>query len=157
MSCKVLKYLAILFLKVLKLILPGKLNSWQILNKCSSAVHGSRWRSSLCFSSYTSHFTCLKSWVWAAVGPFSAVEAWGKRSTKLPFSECLPPATVSARERVRSCKHPGRAASASGSAEQPNLGTDKWFMLLLSFCLTYSKGSKSDVCHMALKMLTHPS
>lgn len=32
----------------------------------------------------------------------------------------------------------------------------KQFMLLLSFHLTYSKGLKTDVCHMAQKMLSHP-
>lgn len=45
------------------------------------------------------------------------------------FSECLPLAAVSAAlsagVRVRSCKHWARAAGASGSAQQPSLGTDK--------------------------------
>lgn len=131
MSCKVQKYLAILFLKLLRLRLPGKQSSWQILSKFSSAVHDSRWHSSLCFSSYKSHFTCLKCWVWAAVGPFSAVQAWGEGSAMLPLSLSASPAVsaaVSAGVRVRSCRHRGRVANASGSAQQPTLGTDKQWL-----------------------------
>jgi len=36
------------------------------------------------------------------------------------------------------------------------LGTGKQFALLLSVPVTYSKSPQTAVCHMALKMLTHP-
>lgn len=163
MSWKVLKYLAILFLKLWWLILPGHLNSWQILNKFSSAVHGSKWHSSLCCSSYTSCFTCLKSWVWAAVGPLSAVKAWGKMSTVLPFS--LSASHWQLFQLLFLQEWEWEAVSIGqellvlqGVLSSPAWAqTSKQFMLLLSFHLTGSKGLKTDVCHMALKMLSHPS